>query len=286
VVLRLPHRESLEPPHSSGHGRSFNLEFRPATYWPDRTGTKTFVAQIKGTARRRIAHEAIAGAFPGVPELMFDPSLTDEARDALGSIHPSLMGGEYLPDLDPGEVEIVRLELASTTADVIAVFARPEEDHIRYRVVDEYGYDYRFTPERSAEPLSLAELVALLDRACVPGENAVMEAYGLVEGFWEWGLRAGGSPPEHAVEFVSLSSPAYPALADYYLSRAQEWIATSRRNPLSPEVVIGLDEAWRRATPDQRTTIAEFLRAHAYRRGWFRKYGARDLGAMLTLLAG
>jgi hypothetical protein len=112
-----------------------------------------------------------------------------------------------------------------------------------------------------------------------------MAAYGLVEGFWEWGLRTGGSP-EHAVEFVSISSPAYPALADCYRSRAQEWIAMSRRNPLPSEVVIGLEEGWRRATPDQRTTIAEFLRAHGYERKWFRKYGARDLGAMLSLLAG
>jgi hypothetical protein len=266
--------------------RQFNLAFRPATYWPESTGTKMFVGRIKGTARRRIAHEAITGGLQDVPDVIFDSSLYDQALSAWSNVHPSLMGGEYLPDPDPGEAEIARLELASTTADVIAVFARRVEERIRYRVVDEYEYDYVFSPEVSDEPLTLGELVALLDHACLPGQNATMEAYGLVEGLWEWSLRAWGSQPERAVEFVSVSSAAYPALADYYQRRAQEWIAMSTTNPLPPEVVVGLEEGWRRATPKQRTTIAEFLRAHGYKRGWFRKYGARDVEFVQSILQG
>jgi hypothetical protein len=31
------------------------------------------------------------------------------------ALHPMFMGGNYLPDTDEGEVEIARIEIASTT---------------------------------------------------------------------------------------------------------------------------------------------------------------------------
>lgn len=37
---------------------------------------------------------------------------------------PSWMGGEYLPDSEPGEVEIARIVLQSTTMDVFSIRAR------------------------------------------------------------------------------------------------------------------------------------------------------------------
>jgi hypothetical protein len=40
------------------------------------------------------------------------------------------MGGEYLPDLIPNEVEIARITIASTTQDVTCVYARQVEDGI------------------------------------------------------------------------------------------------------------------------------------------------------------
>ena len=48
------------------------------------------------------------------------------------------MGGEYLPDYRANEVEIVRIELQSTTADVTSVRARlvgRKDPRIEYRVV-------------------------------------------------------------------------------------------------------------------------------------------------------
>lgn len=264
--------------------RRFNFAFRPATYWPESPGTRAFLARIKGMARRRIAHEAISSGLPGVSESIFEPALDERSRRAWGGVHPALMGGEYLPDLAPGEVEIARLELASTTADVIAVFARREGDEIHYRVVDEYLVKYVVSLERSRQPLTLGELVALLDQSHNPDWHASARAHGLVEGFWEWHLRAGSEPPEHAVEFVSLGSAFYPGLADYYRSRAEEWIRMSRENPLPPEVVVSLEEGWRRATPEQRMRVTEFLRMRGYERGWFRRYGARDLDEVKALL--
>jgi hypothetical protein len=69
------------------------------------------------------------------------PTLPDEHRLALGRLHPSFMGGEYLPDRRDTEVEIARLNIDSTTSDVTSVYARLGKDRINYRVVDEYDGD-------------------------------------------------------------------------------------------------------------------------------------------------
>jgi hypothetical protein len=70
------------------------------------------------------------------------------------------MGGEYLTNQDEGEVEIARIEIASTTADVTSVYARRDGTKIHYRVVDEYrGETLSGATEReSIEPLTLGEL--------------------------------------------------------------------------------------------------------------------------------
>ena len=45
--------------------------------------------------------------------------LSDDSEKRL--IHPSFMGGEYLPDCGEDETEIARIELRSTLADVISI---------------------------------------------------------------------------------------------------------------------------------------------------------------------
>lgn len=75
------------------------------------------------------------------------------------------IGGD-LPELEPGEVEIARVEVA--TGEVVAVRARPDGDGhlIRYRVVDEFadeGSELEPPIDASAEPLTENELIELLD---------------------------------------------------------------------------------------------------------------------------
>jgi hypothetical protein len=65
----------------------------------------------------------------------------ERRRLALGRLHPSFMGGEYLPDRRDTEVEIARINIDSTTSDVTSVYAKAGKDRIRYRVVDEYNGD-------------------------------------------------------------------------------------------------------------------------------------------------
>jgi hypothetical protein len=165
---------------------------------------------------------------------------------------------------------------------VIAVLARRADGEIRYRIVDEYEETYVTAVERSREPLTLGEMLGLLDHSHHPDAPIAEVAYGMVEGLWEHDFRMGDSP-EDVIKFVSPSSPFYP-LADYYAARAAGWVAISERNPLGPEIIAALRDSWHRASEERRKTVAEFLQSHGYESEMFEKYGARDLGTVQSLI--
>ena len=52
-------------------------------------------------------------------------------------------------------MEIARIELASTTSDVISVRARPAGARILYRVRDEYETEFKLPQKSSRRPFSL-----------------------------------------------------------------------------------------------------------------------------------
>jgi hypothetical protein len=56
-----------------------------------------------------------------------------------------------------------RIELESTTSDVISIRARWEDRQIHYRVVDEYDTEFDCKPDRSDGPLSLDEFIRFID---------------------------------------------------------------------------------------------------------------------------
>ena len=111
-----------------------NLSFRPsAMHFP------LLLSRVKGTARRQELMRAMAEErLEELPPQYLQSALSHEERSAFGALHPALMGGEYLPDFLKDEVEVARIELASTTADVISVRMRPTKKGLVYRVVDEY----------------------------------------------------------------------------------------------------------------------------------------------------
>jgi hypothetical protein len=121
------------------------------------------LSDIKGANRRRIAQHALQDDQSGdiAPELLAH-ALEEQGRRFIGRLHPSFMGGEYLPSTRKQEVEIARITIASTTQDVTCVYARPLGKRISYRIVDEYNGDTitgRQT-RTSTKPLSLGELVS------------------------------------------------------------------------------------------------------------------------------
>jgi hypothetical protein len=106
------------------------------------------------------------GRLDELAQELASDELSDEARERLGRIHPTFMGGEYLPGYRANEVEIARIELQSTTADVISVRARQagrKRARIEYKVVNEYRSEFVFKPHSTNRPLTLGQLVDSLD---------------------------------------------------------------------------------------------------------------------------
>lgn len=138
-----------------------DLKYRPHSYFWAREYGIPLVSDIKGAERRRYDQRAQeSGELGEVGALQLLHALTEDQRREQGSIHPAFMGGEYLPDSLPGEVEIARITIASTTQDVTCVYAGQLGKRIHYRVVDEYeGMTLEVPSERkSAFPLTLQQL--------------------------------------------------------------------------------------------------------------------------------
>src|SRR6516162_3036053 len=108
---------------------------RPESYWDDQDVLTALLHNVKGTQRRRMITDYWQqGRLEELEDGLLKDTLSEEAREGLGKIHPSFMGGEYLPDYESNEVEIARIELASTTSDIISIRAQRRAKTIRYRV--------------------------------------------------------------------------------------------------------------------------------------------------------
>ena len=197
---------------------TYTLDFRPETYWDV---PEVAVANIKGGWRKKVVAEAMReDAIEEVPDEILADSLSDEVRTFTGQLHPSLMGGEYLPNYKGNEVEIACIELKSVMGDQVSVRARRADGRITYSIVDEHDMVYHFTPATSDRPLTLAQLIHLIDHATI--EEAYYEGSGLVSIFrddqYDQGCR-----PDELVDFVTVTSEFYPELEQWYLEEALEW---------------------------------------------------------------
>jgi hypothetical protein len=217
---------------------AYDFSFRPETYWPELPTEETVLAQVKGTTRR----EAAAALLDEPSEMgeegadfLLKPGLEEEERDLWGSVHPANLGGEFLPEPEDDEVEIARIELMSTTGDVYQVPARRGDDGlIQFRVVDDYwdeGSRHRLAIERSEQPLTMGELIELIDteRQDNAGWRRGDESddLGLFDRDREASL-VGTADPSSLVDFATASSAFYPTLTDYYEDRAGAWLEDVR----------------------------------------------------------
>jgi hypothetical protein len=197
------------------HSRqSFDLDYRPRTYfWPH--GLKPHpVSSIKGANRRKLIADALAeDADADIPPVLLQSALPDPLRQYLGSLHPSAMGGEYLPDLAPQEVEIARITLASTTQDVICAFARQAGEAIELRVVDEYDGDTLSSGRvrKVKAPLSLGELTKFF-----LSRWNLLDLLQMNLEYWD--------PPEQALDFFGASSDFYPDFGGLLGYRVRKWL--------------------------------------------------------------
>jgi len=204
---------------------NFDLDYRPDTYWPESLTPEQRLSRIRGKQRQDIARRLYAEhGFSALNEFLVREGLADEERTAWGAMGPWCLGGEFLPELYEGEVEIARISLASTTSDQISVRARPDGDAVRYRIVDEYedqGAHYELSCDTSERPLSLSELMVVLENASQPGcaypGGVLSSLWSMMEDFYD--------DEEEIIGFASMSSAFYPEIEACYRDMACQWLA-------------------------------------------------------------
>lgn len=133
--------------------------------------------------------------------------------------------GGYIPPLEHDEVEIVSLYFSSMLGDCTSVRARFDvrDGRIYYRVVNDGGWRYISKPECSRLPLTLEEVISLLDTMEDGVERLAGQDY--FEQIWEeqW-----DSDPD-SKGFVTVSSPFYPQLGAWYAEREEVWMERVRK---------------------------------------------------------
>jgi hypothetical protein len=182
-----------------------DLSFRPASYFRPQRLKDHVTSKITGHVRRRLVKAALA-AGEAVPPALLEGTLDEGTLGAVTRIHPSLLGGEFLPEHEAGEVEIARISLESTTSDQQVVRARRMGQRIRYSVHDEYDGEYinpDWRPRSSKQPLTLGQLVKLIDSA--------YDVFDVIDMNME-----GGADVSSMASFVTVSSPFYPQLEGLY----------------------------------------------------------------------
>jgi len=199
-----------------------DYDFRPESYWSSPDPLSLILSHVKGSNRRQMIRDYWnAGVLKELDDDLLKDTLTEAERNRIGRIHPSFMGGEYLPEFKVGEEEIVRIELASTTADVISLRARPVPGRIAWRVVDEYpnNGEYTIAPETSIGPLTLAELIRLLDEGSYTGgfEGGLVLVWNNIN------LDCGGGDASDLRNFTSVESLLYPDLSTHCENVFDDW---------------------------------------------------------------
>jgi hypothetical protein len=211
-----------------------DFEFRPLHYndFPD--PVSAVVAGVHGSRRREMIRDVMAS----------EGARADQVRDMLGDLNPHLMeakahpafvdwmsrldtrwiGGEELPPDEPGEVEIARITLENSLREVTAIRARrdAQEEIYRYRIVDDHSeHEYHPDPATSDQPLSLRELVRMLDTSTFGDSGRTLAEE--IRHQWELGYQR-HDDLEDAARYVQVTSELYPELERTMTLRWEQWL--------------------------------------------------------------
>ena len=202
---------------------SIAWNYRPSGYFWAKDQRIFLASDIKGAQRRKYYERLLdSGDQEAIDDFILKSTLSEDERLAAGSFHPSFMGGEYLPDCKPMQVEIARIGIASTTGDVTCIYALKTDEHIEYSIVDEYDGESLDGPSTctSIGPLTLRELVDffLIGWDMFAVLNANFEDYGnraeLVKGF-----------------VIDASSSFYAQFGGAVDERIDEWLVDHEVHP-------------------------------------------------------
>lgn len=174
-----------------------DLNYRPESYFLSQTAEEQLLTQVKGDVLRQELRESLhAGEHERVRQLITGETSMPALNKMLERMHPRYMGGNYLPDMEPGEVEIGRIAIDSTTHDVVAAYAKQGRHDIHYRIVDEYeGSLNEPTEAHTLQPMTLSEFAGFFLQA-YPVALSVCDNF--------------PDDLEEGLEFVHAESPFYP----------------------------------------------------------------------------
>ena len=211
---------------------NIDLNFRPTSYADFDDPVSLALNGIKGQMRREMTRDMLTAE--GEQRATYDEVLGPIDDEILGerapaafthqlnrALGPTWMGGEFLPDLAPRQVEIARIVLASSTMDVFSIRARLRSGQYHYSIQDEYEGEFTIEPETSRAPLTLGELIGLIDTA--DGHEIDSGGRSLVDGWWWQEWRSGNNSPQECTDFAWVESDQYPQLAAYFEERARQW---------------------------------------------------------------
>ena len=197
-----------------------DINYAPQSYFFPMGLDKFLLATVKGAERRNEVERLIAeGRILDIEDWLAHSALDESTRKLIGSFHPRFMGGEYLPNLGAGEVEIARIELASVTSDVKSIRAKQRSGRIYYSIQDEYETNFKIKPAWSKKPLTLNQIIELV-------ETATDKDYGdqslglraIDEGYRQFDFNL-----EECRTFTRITSAFYPALESYYEQAIEAW---------------------------------------------------------------
>jgi hypothetical protein len=129
----------------------------------------------------------------------------------------------YLPVQPEGSAEIARTSLASVTSNQMVVYARKTSRNIRHSIVDEYDSLISKPYHLQKDPLSLGELIRLIDGSASPGG---IGTGGMV--FRHLDANYDGHE-EDLKGLVKVVSAFYPDLRPYYEAMIDAWLEDRRQ---------------------------------------------------------
>ena len=159
-------RTSVEGTRGCDCSKECSREEEMINYFePAATAEEEIIRRIKGNYRRRLVSRVMLDqGTDSIPDLWKNHEFSKVLKNWLGRQSPQFRGGEDLPDLENGEVEIARLTLANSVhGEVTSLRAKlsVESGKISLRMVDEYESEITL-PYRIADmPLTSEQIVSL-----------------------------------------------------------------------------------------------------------------------------
>lgn len=159
-AFRLAHRQRRAPIEQR------QPDDRPDYFAPAPSAEDVVLRRIKGNYRRQMISKSIRDeGLASIPELWCAHDISESFKEVLTSTAgPRARGGEDLPDLAEGEVEIARLSLVdSVHGEVTSLRAKrdPKNGAILLSMVDEYEMEFKLLKRRVSTPLTAVEVLAV-----------------------------------------------------------------------------------------------------------------------------